>query len=84
MRKAMEQMLYVNGVDIFFSGHIHAYEVRVFGSAPIQIQGLCHCSGFERRLAKPAPHLTTWLSCCSAPIASSTTPWTRAASLTSW
>ena len=31
MRKAMEQMLYDNGVDIFFSGHIHAYEVRMFG-----------------------------------------------------
>eukprot|EP00891_Asterochloris_glomerata_P007273 jgi/Astpho2/7273/fgenesh1_pg.00113_%23_79_t len=26
MRKAMEQLLYDNGVDIFFSGHIHAYE----------------------------------------------------------
>ncbi len=33
MRKAMEQLLYDNGVDIFFSGHIHAYEVGVFGSA---------------------------------------------------
>ena len=71
MRKAMEQMLYDNGVDIFFSGHIHAYEVRVFASAAHTDTEVCRCSGFERRRAKPAPcsaepNLITQLGCRAA------------------
>ena len=58
MRKAMEQMLYDNGVDIFFSGHIHAYEVGMFGSRArkdteaLPLQWLANP-------AQPAPRLTS-------------------------
>ena len=54
MRKAMEQLLYDNGVDIFFSGHIHAYEVGVFGSGSPYRFGSCAVavalSGAQQRL----------------------------------